>query len=142
MNLLTSILVDLFTACTKQEVKDNIIQSFCDPHGRLQIVIAAVAFGMGLHCPNVWTVRSLEEYLQETCRAGRDGSYSTAVLYYSKKISHFLQVIMQWNDIVSTILFQEFESFECDDTTDSVTTSFHCTCCDICEITSYCDLCM
>ena len=68
----------MFTACTRTDVKENILKSFCDPEGLLRVVVATVAFGMGLDCPNVrrvvhWGSSSdIEHYLQETGLAGRD----------------------------------------------------------------------
>ena len=45
-------LVDMFTAVTVKEVKDEIIRGFSNPHGTLRVVVATVAFGMGLDCPH------------------------------------------------------------------------------------------
>ena len=88
-----------YHAGLSDEVRRNHQQQFI--RDKVRIMVATVAFGMGIDKPNVRFVihydlpKSLEEYYQEIGRAGRDGLASHALLLYSagdaRKIRSFFE---------------------------------------------------
>ena len=82
-------LVDMYTHCTHQSVKDVILERFTS-QSSLRIVIANIALGTGMDCPDVhqiihWGVPDDEEmYVQEIGQAGRDGALSCVLLFHGR----------------------------------------------------------
>ena len=52
----------MYHAFTSQEMKDFILASFKNPVGSVRILIATIAFGMGVDCKGFYTV--IHYYLQ------------------------------------------------------------------------------
>ena len=84
--------IDMFTRVLTTTKKEEVMASFSERNGALRLVIATTAFGMGVDIPDIrqiihWGLpATLEEYVQETGRCGRDGSHSVAIAYKGNRV--------------------------------------------------------
>jgi len=71
-------------SCSPPSNKEAVLKSFQDPMGVIRILVATIAFGMGVDCSPVHRTihfgpsKNLEAFLQETGRARRDGKPSVS----------------------------------------------------------------
>ena len=127
----------MYMRCTDPEVKEKIVPAFTR-ESNLRIVMATVAFGMGINCTDVRQVihygppSDLESYIQETGRAGRDGSPALAILVGNNRPRRHTEQSMKdylsnSNKCRRDFLFLNFDNYS------RTFSSSLCLCCDLCQ---------
>lgn len=140
-------LADMYTKCTHPQVKEDIIESFTTMNGTIRIVVATIAFGMGLDCPSVrqvihWGPSSdIESFIQETGRGGRDGMLSSSLVLFGKGDMQHVSDSMQSYCTNSKVcrrklLFHDFDGFS-----EIKFPCKSCLCCDVCQVKCECGSC-
>ena len=136
-------LVDMYTSVVEQSQRDIILNLFTR-ESQLRIVVATVAFGMGVDCVNVQQIIHVgppddpESYIQETGRAGRNKARSLATLLSVKgaKCSKAMKDYMLNVSICRRdLLFSDIEEYTHKDH------KTKCMCCDICSKLCTCNMC-
>ena len=85
--------VEMYHAGTANSVKEHVLENMAKGDGHIRVLICTVAFGMGVNCKSVRRVvhfgpsKSVELYVQECGRAGRDGLPSKCVLLFNGLLS-------------------------------------------------------
>ena len=140
-------IVDMYTHCTQLAVKEHIISEFVKEDGKLRVVVATVAFSMGIDCQNISCVvhwgpsDTVEDYVQEIGRAGRNTKAACALAFYSNSDKVHMDTSMVeystvHNQCKRVQLFSGFDSFNID------THSYSgCKCCFVCAKSCTCGHC-
>ena len=127
----------MFHSGSAVETKECILESLAEENGVCRVVICTCALGMGVNVKGPTTVlhyvptHTLDEYLQEYGRAGRDGRPSQANLLWNRSLSRNCSVEMKkylcTNDICYRSMIMTYfgvDKSRCD-------IGHHC--CDVCQ---------
>lgn len=137
------VLPEMLHSCSPQSNKENILESFQREDGCIRILVATIAFEMGVDCKQVHRTvhfgpaKNVEAYMQESGRAGRDGKQSTAyLLYQSFQLTHVEKDIKNFIKSKSSRrkFLLDFFEVQC-----SPKNPFH-LCCDNCSLECKCGL--
>jgi len=136
-------LIGMFLSCTHPSGT-----AFFSPCLTVIVVVATIAFGMGLDCPKIRRVihwgplSDIEQYLQETGRAGHDGQMAQATLYFTDMDlgqiddTSMKEYCRNTDTCRRELLLKNFDT----STGDSASTKCLCLCC-ICEAKCTCSSC-
>ncbi|XP_078355691.1 bifunctional 3'-5' exonuclease/ATP-dependent helicase WRN-like [Oculina patagonica] len=137
------VLLEMLHSCSPLKNKENILESFQCEGGCIRILVATIAFGMGIDCKEVHRTvhfgpaKNVEAYMQESGRAGRDGKKSTAyILYQSLQLGHVERDIKNFLYLKSCRrkFLMDFFDVQC-----SPKVPLH-LCCDNCSLACKCGL--
>ena len=109
----------MYYSSTEKEIKAEVACSFGRVDGSCRVVIATVALGMGLDFPDIRYVinfgppNTIDQYVQQRGRVGRDGQSSKAYLVWHRKqlrtadakMKHYVE---NTSDCRRKLLLQEF----------------------------------
>ena len=117
-NLSSYRLIEMYTRVLPPEKKDEVLHSFSTIKGKLRLVIATTAFGMGVDCQDIVRVMhwgapaTTEEYIQESGRSGRNGEPAIAVMFVNGCKKHVTSSMKRYIENVSVcrckLLFRDF----------------------------------
>ena len=78
-----------FHANYPEKEKNDILDDLLKGPGKIRVLFVTIAFGIGVDCPSIREVvhigvpNTMEEYFQESGRAGRDGNPALSKLFYN-----------------------------------------------------------
>lgn len=143
-------LIDIFTAASTPDMREEIVQEFSKPDTYMRVVVATTAFGLGIDCPDICHVinwgapNSLEELIQEAGKGGRDGCQSDGILYANskkvgKQISKEMETYIKNVSLCRRSMLYENFLFNKEKEWKLIKP---CRCCDLCSLLCNCHDCM
>jgi len=139
-------MVAMYHSGTSPSIQEVVLSSLNDPNGKVRIIIATTALGMGVDIKGLHRIinygppADIESYMQELGRAGRDGKQSEALLmFHGRQLRNCTPEMLEYLKSSSCRRSKLLELF------DKGTVSSHNfpnekhLCCDICELVCTCE---
>ena len=139
-------LVDIFTSVSTTSMREMLLEEYCKTDTNLRLLIATNAFGLGVDCPDIERVinwgspSTLEELVQESGRAGRDGRQAIAVLYPRRVGRKVPKEVKEYQE--NTTMCRRRKLFQSFLFTAEGALIKACACCDLCTKICACDKCI
>ena len=140
-------IIEMYTRVLTGGKKEEVMANFAKLDGVLRVVLATTAFGMRVDIPDIhqiihWGLPStMEEYVQETGRCGRDGKRPFAIAYMGNKVKNASHLIKQYETNNSLcrrrLLFRGFLMYS-----ENCIQVKGCKCCDVCGMSCECSDCI
>ena len=144
-NILPFRLVDMFTSWQHISYEATYTSGILQKASKLRLIIATSAFGLGVDCPDITRVinwgppPTLEDLLQQSGRAGRDGTQSEAILCYVKPGQNTSSAMQKYgtNQVMCRreLLYRDLLFSASNSKVQP------CLCCDVCESSCTCTQC-
>jgi superfamily II DNA helicase RecQ len=87
-------MVQMFHSCTSEDMKEEIRMDMGQEGGRIRVLIATNAVGMGVNYKGVNHIihygipKDMDSFIQQLGRAGRDGGQSDDLIYNSRHLKN------------------------------------------------------
>lgn len=147
--LYTYRVAEIFSGPTSKELKEEILSHIVKTDSPLRILIATIAFGMGMDIPDIRQIihygvpGSAEDYVQQSGRAGRDGNYARAIVVRNKLWPGTSAEMKAFTDLHSTECRRKrLLSTFCGVHLSHCDVEPLCKCCDVCMEKCKCGHCM
>ena len=138
-------MIAMYHSGTSPSTQEVVLSSLNDPNGKVRIIIATTALGMGVDIKGLHRVINYgppsdnESYIQELGRAGRDGKQSEALLiFHGRQLRHCTPEMLEYLKSTSCRRSKLLELFDKGTVSSYSFSRAKHLCCDVCALECTC----
>lgn len=139
-------MVAMYHSGTSPSIQEIVLASLNDPNGKVRIIIATTALGMGVDIKGLHRIINYgppsdnESYIQELGRAGRDGKQSEALLmFHGRQLGHCTPEMLEYLKSSTCRRSKLLELFDKGTLSRNNFPREKHLCCDICQLVCTCE---